>query len=387
MPLRRTLAERLEVYSRRVRLGRSRSDLRRGHGRAPPRAGGRAARQDRRRARARRPGGRPTPRASPPSTSDTCWSRSPPRCRGGRVDDRAAQGPAGRARRAPRRPRLRGRSGAGHGGGRRRRRRGSCRARSWKATRAGATCAGPSATRREPGLLAIARRLRATVDESFASFAAAWSGAAAAAFWDEAERVAASLRARTEAQPEEIERKYLLSGSARRTEEDASARRRAGLPARQAPGGAPAPGQGPRLHPLLSHGQGRYGSGPHRDRGRDDARGLRSHVAAHQGPPAEEAAPSRPRRGPRRGRSTTSPTASWCWPRSSCPTGTRTSRSRSGFARTSSARSRTKRTSRTSSWRAEGSRYSSSSRRRAYPSRLTGTRVPSARMATWSFLP
>lgn len=62
----------------------------------------------------------------------------------------------------------------------------------------------------KPGLLTIARRLRATADESFASFAAAWEGAAAATFWEETERAADSLRTRGGA-PEEIERKYLLA--------------------------------------------------------------------------------------------------------------------------------------------------------------------------------
>jgi CYTH domain-containing protein len=62
----------------------------------------------------------------------------------------------------------------------------------------------------KPGLLAIARRLRATTEESFATFAVAWGGDAAAAFWKESERVAESLRKRGGA-PEEIERKYLLA--------------------------------------------------------------------------------------------------------------------------------------------------------------------------------
>jgi CHAD domain-containing protein/CYTH domain-containing protein len=61
-----------------------------------------------------------------------------------------------------------------------------------------------------PGLLAIASRLRDAVGDSFASFAAAWEGAAAATFWDEVGRAADSLRTRGGA-PEEIERKYLLA--------------------------------------------------------------------------------------------------------------------------------------------------------------------------------
>lgn len=61
-----------------------------------------------------------------------------------------------------------------------------------------------------PGLLAIATRLRAVADESFASFAAAWEGTAAATFWEEVGRAADSLQARGGA-PEEIERKYLLA--------------------------------------------------------------------------------------------------------------------------------------------------------------------------------
>jgi len=60
-----------------------------------------------------------------------------------------------------------------------------------------------------PGLVAIARRLRRTADASFAEFAAHWRDGAAAAFWDDADRAAGSLRKRGGA-PEEIERKYLL---------------------------------------------------------------------------------------------------------------------------------------------------------------------------------
>lgn len=62
-----------------------------------------------------------------------------------------------------------------------------------------------------PGLLAIARRLRAGLDESFSSFSAAWSGGAADEFWDDVDQAAASLRARGPGSTE-IERKYLLSG-------------------------------------------------------------------------------------------------------------------------------------------------------------------------------
>jgi CHAD domain-containing protein/CYTH domain-containing protein len=62
----------------------------------------------------------------------------------------------------------------------------------------------------KPGLLAIARRLRATTDESFAAFANTWGGDAAAPFWAESERAADSLRKRGGA-AEEIERKYLLA--------------------------------------------------------------------------------------------------------------------------------------------------------------------------------
>jgi CHAD domain-containing protein/CYTH domain-containing protein len=62
----------------------------------------------------------------------------------------------------------------------------------------------------KPGLLAIVQRLRASADESFASFAGAWDGPAAIAFWDEAERAVASLRGRG-GSTEEIERKYLLA--------------------------------------------------------------------------------------------------------------------------------------------------------------------------------
>jgi CHAD domain-containing protein/CYTH domain-containing protein len=59
-----------------------------------------------------------------------------------------------------------------------------------------------------PGLLAIARRLRATADASFKAFAEGWAGDAAA-FWDEADRTAAALGGLGGA-PQEIERKYLL---------------------------------------------------------------------------------------------------------------------------------------------------------------------------------
>ncbi|HEY3122304.1 MAG TPA: CHAD domain-containing protein [Vicinamibacteria bacterium] len=62
-----------------------------------------------------------------------------------------------------------------------------------------------------PGLLAIAHRLRAGLDESFSSFSAAWSGEAADEFWDDVDLAAASLRARAPGSTE-IERKYLLSG-------------------------------------------------------------------------------------------------------------------------------------------------------------------------------
>jgi len=60
-----------------------------------------------------------------------------------------------------------------------------------------------------PGLVTIARSLRSTADASFASFAEAWSGKAAAAFWDQADHAADSLAALGGAS-EEIERKYLL---------------------------------------------------------------------------------------------------------------------------------------------------------------------------------
>jgi CHAD domain-containing protein/CYTH domain-containing protein len=62
-----------------------------------------------------------------------------------------------------------------------------------------------------PGLVAIARRLRRTADASFAEFAAEWRDESSSAFWDDADRAAASLRRRGGA-PEEIERKYLLAG-------------------------------------------------------------------------------------------------------------------------------------------------------------------------------
>jgi len=62
-----------------------------------------------------------------------------------------------------------------------------------------------------PGLLAVARRLRSTADESFASFAAAWKGDRASEFWSQTERAAEVLRTLGGA-PEEIERKYLLDG-------------------------------------------------------------------------------------------------------------------------------------------------------------------------------
>lgn len=74
---------------------------------------------------------------------------------------------------------------------------------------------GPLSVRRalrdpfRPGLVTIARRLRSSADGSFASFAEAWSGKPAAAFWDQADHAADSLRTLGGA-PEEIERKYLL---------------------------------------------------------------------------------------------------------------------------------------------------------------------------------
>jgi CHAD domain-containing protein/CYTH domain-containing protein len=69
-----------------------------------------------------------------------------------------------------------------------------------------------------PGLLAIARRLRAGTDESFASFRAAWEGAGASEFWSQAARAAETLRMLGGA-TQEIERKYLLEGLPARARE------------------------------------------------------------------------------------------------------------------------------------------------------------------------
>ena len=61
-----------------------------------------------------------------------------------------------------------------------------------------------------PGLLAVARRLRATADDSFSAFASHWKGSSANLFWDESERSVASLRALGGA-PAAAERRYLLA--------------------------------------------------------------------------------------------------------------------------------------------------------------------------------
>lgn len=73
-----------------------------------------------------------------------------------------------------------------------------------------AAAAEPTANLSRAGLLAIARRLRAGVKDSFASFAKSWSGKASDEFWADLEGALDWLRTRG-GWKNEIERKYLLS--------------------------------------------------------------------------------------------------------------------------------------------------------------------------------